>query len=327
MNNARRIGHGRDPAPHDPARAGSAAGRTEARGQWWKSRTVRAGVLALVVFFGGVVMRLTSLAESLAFYFPLRGEVATPGDFEDVWITTPEGVKLHAWFMPALATPGGADSDKPGDDVASPSRRPAILHCHGNAGNIEHHLEFSNFLRARGFHVLLFDYRGFGRSEPARLLNRHQLARDSLAAFDALASRADVDAKRIGLYGVSLGGTMALSVAVERPEAAAICTVSAFASWRGIAGDHAGLLGRTLIPSGLDAEKLATRIGDRPMLVVHGMDDTIVPESHATRIAEAARAAGIDARLALIEHAEHNDIAMFPAMQEAVGEFFVRALD
>ncbi|QOI99318.1 MAG: alpha/beta fold hydrolase [Phycisphaeraceae bacterium] len=150
-----------------------------------------------------MVVRWTSLAESVAVYHPSRELFETPRGYEDVWIDGPGGVKLHGWFLRAAgAAPG--------------ERRAAVLHAHGNAGRLPDHEGFSSYLAGAGFHVLMFDYRGYGRSSPARLLTREKLLADTLAAYDALATRDDVDAGRIGVYGVSLGGTFALHAAARR---------------------------------------------------------------------------------------------------------------
>jgi uncharacterized protein len=268
--------------------------------------------MALLVI--ALVLRWTSLAESVTIYQPARSDCPLPTDVEEVWITTPDGVRLHAWFLRALgAAPGEV--------------RPAVLHLHGNAGSNEEHEPFSAFLRKHGMHVLLLDYRGYGKSDPKRLLHRRLLLIDSLAAYDALAARPDVDPTRIGLYGVSLGGSFAAAVARERPQAAALCTVSAFSTWAGIAQDHLPILGPILMPTGLDAKDNVTHLGIRPYLIVHGETDSIVPIRHAHVLKDAAKKAGVDTEVAIITGGDHNAIiADHPDASLAITNFFVRTL-
>lgn len=282
------------------------AGRSTRRGPWG-----RLAHLALVLLAGALVLRMTGWVERAVFYFPVREQFAAPSGVEDVWIITPDGVKLHAWL---LRTAGAEPGEK----------RPAVLHLHGNAGNILSHADFSRWLVHRGVHVLILDYRGYGQSDPARI-SRDRLRVDALAAFDALAAKADVDPRRIGVYGVSLGASFALAVAAERP-VAAVCTVSGFASWPGIAGDHMPVLGPLLIRSGVDGEALARKLGTTPYLIVHGAKDAIVPPRHAERLERAAKAAGVAVERVIVAEAEHNDIADYEATRAAVGEFFARAL-
>lgn len=267
---------------------------------------IRLAITALAI----LAVRLTLLAESVFFYFPSRAPFTTPAEYQDVTIPLPSGGHLHAWFMPAH----GSTQGEP---------RPAILHAHGNAGNIESHESFSSFLTEQGFHVLLFDYRGFGRSSPNRLITRHDIISDTRAALAHLASRPDVIPDRIGLFGVSLGATPALAAAADNPAVRAVCTVSAFSSWPAIAADHVPILGHALIPPGSDARQLVTRLGPTPLLIIHGDNDSIVPPHHARIIADAATQAGINTQTTLISGGDHNAIiADHPSAQAAITNFF-----
>ena len=281
----------------------------------WRSRAWywRLGRLLFILSVLVVTMRLTGWMESYAFYFPSREAFVNPPGFEDVWITTPDGKKLHGWFMRA------ADA-KPGEV------RPAILHCHGNAGNVESHLDFSHFLTESGFHVLIFDYRGYGRSDQATPLSREVLAFDSLAAFDVLLARPDVDSARVGVYGVSLGAVFALNVVKERPAAACVCTVAAFSSWGGVAADHLPVLGGLLIASGLDPADLVVGLGTRPFHVVHGDADEIIAVRHAGVLELAAQAAGVPVSMTLVKGGDHNGIMDRQESRDSVSQFFAKVL-
>jgi len=281
----------------------------------WRSRSRywRLGRLVFILSVLVVTMRFTGWMESYAFYFPSRAAFVNPPGFEDVWITTPDGKKLHGWFMRA------ADA-KPGEV------RPAILHCHGNAGNVESHLDFSHFMTDTGFHVLIFDYRGYGRSDPVKPLSRKMLATDALAAFDALVARPDVDPARVGVYGVSLGAVFALSVAKERTAAACVCTVAAFSSWGGVAADHLPVLGGLLIASGLDPADLVVGLGKRSFHVVHGDADEIIAVRHAGVLELAAQAAGVSVSIARINGGDHNGIMDRQESRHSVSQFFTKAL-
>ena len=102
--------------------------------------------------------------------------------------------------------------------VAAAQAGAAILHVHGNAGHVANHAEFSAFLTQAGFHVLVFDYRGYGRSDDGGRLTRAKLVADTHAALDYLLRRDDVDPERIGMLGYSLGGVIGLAAAAEREE-------------------------------------------------------------------------------------------------------------
>lgn len=312
-----RIAHPGDQAARMPA-GQSNPSESRVPGLAWaslRSRRWHWRLSRIAVVLGGLVgtTRLTGWAESSVFYFPSRTEFANPAGCEDVWITTADGVRLHGWFLRAAdAVPGEV--------------RPAILHCHGNAGNVESHLGFSRFLTHSGFHVLIFDYRGYGRSDAAGRLRRSMLSGDALAAFDALAARPDVDPSRVGTYGVSLGGVFALHVASQRPSVAAACTVAAFSSWGGVAADHVPLIGSVLIPAGLDPVDMVPAIGSRAYLIVHGEADDIVPVRHAGVLEAAAEAARVSVRVARIPGGNHNGIVDRQDSRDAIAGFFRSAL-
>lgn len=219
-----------------------------------------------------IVLWSTGYAERLA-YMPVRDEFETPEMYEDVWIDADDGTRLHAWFMPAQGVRAGEQA-------------PAILHVHGNAGNVLYHESFSSFLTAAGFHVLLFDYRGYGRSDEGSM-NRKNLSIDTRAALSYLMSRDDVDPDRVGVFGVSLGGPFALDATVNEPRVRAIATLSTFSSWRGVAKDMAGI-GSVLIRPGLDPMDLVGDLKTRPYLIMHGVSDQVVNPRHADLLKAAA---------------------------------------
>jgi hypothetical protein len=266
------------------------------------------------IFFGGMAaVRALGLAEWRAF-FPQRSDFDTPDEYEDVWIHTPDGVRLHAWFMPAKHTPPGG-------------RTPAVLHAHGSAGNLSQHARYTRFLTERGFHVLLFDYRGYGRSDPWTMLGRPALVRDTRAALAALLARNDVDPDRVGVLGMSVGASFGLDAAVDEPRVRSVVTLSGFASWKSISSRIVPFFGPQVVANGVDAQRLIRRLGDREALVMHGLQDEIVPVSHAERIVRAARSAGVRAHISLHPNADHNNLVIdLPEARERIADFFDRTL-
>lgn len=134
----------------------------------------------------------------------------TPKDrslrYENVHFTTEDGLKLHAWFMPAL-------EEKP---------LGTLLFCHANAGNIGMRLpNFEQLLKRMPINIFAFDYRGYGESEGEP--NETGLFLDVKAAWQWLERRAAaegvddpgarVDPERIFVFGRSLGGAVAIALA------------------------------------------------------------------------------------------------------------------
>jgi len=104
----------------------------------------------LVAAYAAILI-LMFVFQSHLVYFPVRAVAETPASrglpFEEAQLTASDGTRLAAWFIPA------------------PNPTGVVLFCHGNAGNISHRLDVAAFFRGLGLSTLLFDYRGYGRSE------------------------------------------------------------------------------------------------------------------------------------------------------------------
>ena len=135
-------------------------------------------------------------------------------NLRDCWVTTEDGVKLHAWFAPAE------------------SAQATLLLSHGNGGNISYRYLLMRSLQRRRFNVLMYDYRGYGRSEGTPTENG--IYTDGRAFFDYLLTQPEVDQRKIVLWGTSLGGAVATDLATHRP-AAGLILESTFTSGQDVA--------------------------------------------------------------------------------------------
>jgi hypothetical protein len=221
-------------------------------------------------------------------YLPSRRIVQTPAAaglvFSDMTIETEDGQRLHGWWIPARSPAAGH-----------------ILFCHGNAGNVGDRVAHASLLCARGFDVLLFDYRGYGRSRGRP--DENGTYRDARAARTALLDQAGVEARRVLYLGESLGGGVALDLALEAPPAGLILQ-SAFTSVRDMARRHYPFVPRALVPDAYPNLQRIARL-QVPLLIIHGDRDQIVPRFHAEELCEAA--AG-DTRIQVLVGVGHNDV-------------------
>lgn len=133
-------------------------------------------------------------------YFPDAFHLA----FEDVELTTRDGLRLHAWMM--WPRHWSAEERR---------RRPTVLFCQENAGNMAFRLPFlkplTRFLDCSAF---IFSYRGYGRSEGTPSERGLQL--DVEAAFEHVLRRTDIDPTKVVVFGRSLGGAVAVYGAVQQ---------------------------------------------------------------------------------------------------------------
>ncbi|MGH2919972.1 MAG: alpha/beta hydrolase [Solirubrobacteraceae bacterium] len=221
-------------------------------------------------------------------YFPSRAIEQTPASaglaYRDLELTTDDGERLHGWWV----------------DRRAPARGHVLL-CHGNAGNVGDRVLHAAMLTAAGFDVLLFDYRGYGNSSGTP--GERGTYRDARAALDCLLRQPGVDATRVYYLGESLGGAVALELALAHPPAGLVL-VSAFTSVRDMARVHYGLIPTALVP---DAYPNLRRVRDlrAPLLVLHGEDDAIVPAEQGRALFEAAPE---PKRLRMVPGVGHNDI-------------------
>ena len=220
----------------------------------------------------------------------LGGVWRVPPGAEEVWFRNTEGQRLYGWFFHSEAQPAAA----------------TVVYAHGNGGNLSYCDWVGESLSARGFDVLLFDYRGYGRSE-GEAAGEGGLYADAEAAYDFLTKERGVPAGRVVLYGQSLGTAVVADVAARR-ECGALVLESGFSS----AGDMAGEIMpwlprfvRSLTKNKLDTVSKLPHVRC-PVLVVHGDRDELIPASQGRRLFEVAPE---PKRLIIIEGAGHNDLS------------------
>jgi fermentation-respiration switch protein FrsA (DUF1100 family) len=251
----------------------------EARRRPWV-RVLRTAGLALGLAFilgAGFVM----LFEDSFIYFPTKGHVgAGPG--EDVFLTTSDGVRIHAWH------------------VTHPDAKVTLLWFHGNAGNLAGRRDMLLELRDLPANVLAVDYRGYGRSEGSP--SEAGLYADARAAYDWLCAR--IPAGRIVVFGKSLGGGPACELAAEVP-CGGLILQSTFTRAPDMASRVMPLFpARWFMRTKFDNLAKVPRIAC-PKLFVHSRDDEIIPFPMGERLFAAAAE---PKEAAWFDGAGHNDL-------------------
>ncbi|MBX3355778.1 MAG: alpha/beta fold hydrolase [Phycisphaeraceae bacterium] len=281
-------------------------------------------VLILLLRVGGCTDRL--------FFHPYREPTPAPAKFPEarvVWFESSDGTRLCGWFIPAR---GSAGQHLAGGIADASGRSPTILHVHGNAGNMNWHLDFTSWIPAQGFNLFLFDYRGFGESHGS-VTGRRAVISDAVAALDAMLALPEVDSERIALFGQSLGGAVGLSLLGRRSDFKCAVLESPFASWRlaaatALGGSRPNVIVRALcwlFVSDGDAPIDALSTTDTPILIIHGANDTLVPVVHGERLRDSSPD---QVTLLAFEGGGHNTLQeTHPEARRAVLEFLRKHLE
>jgi len=204
-------------------------------------------------------------------YHPAKEIRATPSKiklpYNDLYLVTSDNVTIHGWWVPAQNGKG------------------TVLFCHGNAGNISHRLETVLLLNKLDLNVLIFDYRGFGKSEGSP--SEEGTYRDAEAAWNYVTTIQKKDPKKVIIHGRSLGGAVASWLAVKHTPSMLIIE-SSFTSMRDIARHHCSFTPALAIIS-YEYNSLE-KVKDLrcPLLIIHSTDDEVIPYAHGQRLYAAA---------------------------------------
>jgi pimeloyl-ACP methyl ester carboxylesterase len=132
-------------------------------------------------------------------------------------VTTASGKtsQIHGWWVPASAT----------------SEAPVWLFLHGNGSNVGDEVKRAFWFHQLGFSSLLIDYRGYGRS-PGNFPTESSVYEDVEAAWNYLTQLRQIPPEKIFVYGHSLGGAIAIELALQHPEIAGLAVEGTFTAMR-----------------------------------------------------------------------------------------------
>ncbi|MFZ3122915.1 MAG: alpha/beta hydrolase [Thermodesulfovibrionales bacterium] len=218
--------------------------------------------LGYLLLVGFVYLRQGSMV-----YYPTKDIEGTPADiglkFEEITLRTKDSVNLSAWYVPAK------------------DERGVVLFCHGNAGNISHRLDSIRIFHDLGLSVLIFDYRGYGRSEGSPTEEGTYL--DAESAWEYLVNVKGARSEKIILFGRSLGSAVAAELVLRR-KAAGIIIESGFKSIPALGAKFFPYLPVRLISrfqySTIDK---VSRI-NIPKLFIHSPQDEMIPYDHGAAL-------------------------------------------
>jgi uncharacterized protein len=254
-------------------------------------------VMVTAIAYSGICIFLF-VQQPRFIFFPSKVIEKTPEFFnlryQEVWLPVSVGAgkveRIHGWWLKAK----------------QPSAK-VLLYLHGNGMNIGANIAHANRFYQTGFSVLLIDYRGYGRSDGV-FPNEKSVYQDATAAWNYLVQQQKIPPSQIFLYGHSLGGAIAVDLAVRHPDTAGLIVESSFTSIQDTVSYRKGF---EIFPVDLILTQRFESIKKlpqlkMPVLFLHGTADSTVPSFMSQKLYDAAPE---PKRLVLVPGAEHNNVA------------------
>lgn len=205
--------------------------------------------------------------------------------YRDISFQTADGLTLRGWWIPGR-------------------KHPTVVMIHGYGNNREEPFSKAGYLHAAGYNLLLFDLRGHGQSDGDGTTVGYL---EPLDAHAAVATARKLDPGPIVLFGYSLGGAIALEEGAADPAVKAVVEDSGFSSVADVfPARFSGVTGLPDMPFAAATEAFGTiEVGqpvwsvrpiamaaalDRPLLVIVGGEDVVVPPAEGFAIYSAAHA-------------------------------------
>jgi alpha-beta hydrolase superfamily lysophospholipase len=259
------------------------------------------GLLALL--YAAAVLAVWARQESLLFHpvpTPPAQALATAPDVSELRVTV-TGAEISVLRL------------------RRPQPRAVVFYLHGNAGNLQRWFVDLDFYRAANVDLVMMDYRGFGKST-GRIESQAQLLEDARAVWRVM----DASYRQLPLVllGRSLGTGLAAALAADGKAGAEglrapalTVLISPYASMRSLSAEKypwvpVGPLLRYPLPT---EEWLGASGG--PVLIVHGEADTLIPPTHAQRLAQTL---GARARLVMVPGGTHSNVHESPLARDAI---------
>lgn len=227
-------------------------------------------IVGLVIVYI-LLLAVLYLFQGQILFLPEREFYRTPSSMgleaEEVWVEAADGVKVHGWYF-----------EHPGSEQI-------VILSHGNAGNISGRLEIAEMFLNLGVSFLMYDYRGYGKSEGRP--TEKGLYRDISAVIDFSQKEKNFKPENIILYGRSLGGAVA-AYGAKTHKVGGLVLDSVFTDVPSMAKTYYPIVPEFMIRYRFSAINFLNDIEGIPVMILHSRDDEIVPYSHGENLYEAA---------------------------------------
>nr|CUM61490.1 conserved protein of unknown function [Planktothrix agardhii] len=253
------------------------------------------------------------LRQTRFIFFPSRLISMTPDDvglsYQDIelQISTPSGKieTVHCWWIPSETNPN----------------QKVIIDLHGNRNTIEGNIGYAEQFHEMGLSVLLVEYRGYGRSTN-RFPSEKTVYQDVEAAWNYLVNERQINPHNIYVFGHSLGGAIAINLALKHTEIAGLIIESSFTNIREMIDYKKKYW---MFPINLILTQKFDSLAKisalkMPILLTHGTEDELIPKTMSEDLFNAA----IEPKqLLIVAGAGHNNVRQVGGKQywETVQQF------
>ncbi|MEM7724770.1 MAG: alpha/beta fold hydrolase [Cyanobacteria bacterium P01_A01_bin.45] len=254
-------------------------------------------LFSTIIYFGACVFLF--FYQPRLIFFPSSEIGKRPGNFslphQDVWLpveySNPQQEYIHGWWMENKKSDGRV-----------------LLYLHGNSLNISANISQAKLYYQQGFSVLLIDYRGYGLSQGS-FPSESQVYEDAHIAWDYLVQKQQISPSKIFIYGHSLGGAIAIDLAVKCPQASGLIVESSFTSIQEMIEHQRNIFSifpvDWILTQRFDSINKVPNL-KMPVLFIHGALDNSVPSYMSKKLYETAPS---PKHLVIIDDAQHNDVS------------------
>jgi uncharacterized protein len=261
--------------------------------RWQK---VSAALIAVLLLAAGTGLGVKTKAEAHRLVTNPRETRKVPGEtpanrgmaFEDVSVTTTDGLRLAGWFIPSAG-------------------RALVMVVHGYKEHRGSVLGVAAILQRHGYAVLVTSLRGHDRSDGETISFGAREMQDLAAWYAWVRTRPEVDPALIGMFGVSMGATIAIRFMSENPGVRALVADCAFSSVEDTVETSVEYFtGLPPFPFAslilfwmerelgvdsdtIDAKRWIPNISPRPVFLLQGGADIVVSPESGERLYQAAR--------------------------------------
>lgn len=257
-------------------------------------------IIILVVVALGVSAAAWFAQERLIFFpQPVTSTRHLPARASTLEVVATDGTRLRGWVVKGEAMPA-----------------PVVIYFGGNAEEVSWTLADAHW--PREWTIAGLNYRGYGTSEGAP--GEAALTADALAIYDVVAQRADIDSRRIVVFGRSLGTAIAVYLATRR-SVAGVVLVSPYDSLVAIGKHHYPLLPVSLLLRHRFDVLADAKRNTAPLLVIVGETDSIIPSERSRALYDA----WAGPKTWQVESREgHNDLGSSPSFWTGVTTFLAQ---